>query len=886
MSRIMLIDASHVEQTRVVVTDKSRVVEFDIEALNKKQTIGNIYLAKVTRVEPSLQAAFIEYGEGRQGFLPFSEIHPDYYQIPVEDRKRLLEEEEERYRAENEARESQYSSEGSSRGSDEEDSIAFVEEEELAKQALLQETLDDRDGLHHVDDALVESVAERATDKKIPDEESFDEEIDDLAESAPLLSDESDDNSDVIEATPPRKTRNMSSSDKPRSYVPYQKRYKIQEVIKKRQILLVQVVKGERGNKGASLTTYLSLAGRYCVLMPNTAHGGGISRKISNAKERQYLKEVVGELEIIKGMGLIVRTAGASRTKIEIKRDYEYLLKMWNIIRDVTMNSVAPSLIYEEGNLIKRTIRDTYSREISKIFVQGRAAYEQARDFMKLLMPSQSRILYHYNEAMPLFSKHQVEKQLEELTDNVVQLRSGGYLVINQTEALVAIDVNSGKSTNEFSVEDTALKTNLEASEEIARQLRMRDLAGLVVIDFIDMEDYRNIRSVERRMKEVIKEDRARIQMARISTFGLMEMTRQRLRPTMQDNLSNHCPHCKGTGHIVSHETGAIRVLRRIFEQVVLHKPSSLNAKIDISLANFILNKKRDMILDFERKHDVAIFIEGVYGMPMSDCDISTIARSNSDYNIHAKAGVVLDDALDDSHKPEYNESVDDEEQDSQKRPRRGKKRQERSHRQEVTPSVIQSDTQESGEEENVFFLNKRNKKPHNRREKNGRFNKRLSRYARYTPEPELFTTEGGTEVFIENPVSVLQVSETPNYENNNDSVQKDFVEHSQVISQEKADNEPIIEPITEESVVTKKPNKRGEKRGAKVASKPKESQDELLDNEPVQVNELEEVATLEDTQSQAQDEILELPEVKEVEYVEETPKPARKGWWKDRFRL
>ncbi|HHN72974.1 MAG TPA: ribonuclease E/G, partial [Thermopetrobacter sp.] len=455
----MLIDASHPEETRVVVVKDDKIEEFDYESAARKQLKGNIYLAKVTRVEPSLQAAFVDYGGNRHGFLAFSEIHPDYYQIPVADREALLREEKD----EN------------------------AEEEDNGGEA---------------------PVAE----------ENGEETVDAVGAE------------DAMEEVPQRRPRKR------------QRQYKIQEVIKRRQVMLVQVVKEERGNKGAALTTYLSLAGRYCVLMPNTARGGGISRKITDPKDRKRLKKIAQEIAVPEGMGLIIRTAGAQRTKAEIKRDFDYLLRLWENIRELTLKSTAPALIYEEGNLIKRAIRDLYSKDVAEILVEGEGAYREARAFMKMMMPSHARNVKLYREPVPLFARHRVDQQLDSLFSPIAPLPSGGYLVINQTEALVSIDINSGKSTREHSIEDTALKTNLEAAEEIARQLRLRDLAGLIVIDFIDMEEKRNNRAVERRLKEALKSDRARIQVGRISHFGLLEMSRQRLRQGMLENATRPCP--------------------------------------------------------------------------------------------------------------------------------------------------------------------------------------------------------------------------------------------------------------------------------------------------------------------------------------------------------
>ncbi len=507
MASKMLIDAAHSEETRVVVVRGKRIEEFDYESAHRKQLKGNIYLAKVTRVEPSLQAAFVDYGGNRHGFLAFSEIHPDYYQIPIADRQALLEEEEEDVRR------------------SEED---FDASAEAAGQASPQDDENDTAG---------EPIA-----------------ADDISKAAVALDDEgagTDDENDVDDDQPTEKVDSVGAEDALEEVPQRQRRqrrnYKIQEVIKRRQVILVQVVKEERGNKGAALTTYLSLAGRYCVLMPNTARGGGISRKITDASDRRRLKEVARAAKVPTGMGLIVRTAGAQRTKAEIKRDFDYLMRLWGNVRDLTLESTAPVLVYEEGSLIKRSIRDLYTKDVEEVLVEGEAAVKEAKGFMKMLMPSHARHVKAYKDTQPLFSRFQIESQLDGLFSSTVTLQSGGYMVVNQTEALVAIDINSGKATREHNIEDTALKTNQEAAQEIARQLRLRDLAGLIVIDFIDMEEKRNNRSVERKLKDALKNDRARIQVGRISHFGLLEMSRQRLRQGRRDlgagrGRGNRCP--------------------------------------------------------------------------------------------------------------------------------------------------------------------------------------------------------------------------------------------------------------------------------------------------------------------------------------------------------
>ena len=722
MSRMMLIDATHPEQTRVVVTDKNRVVEFDVEANSKKQTVGNIYLAKITRVEPSLQAAFVEYGAGKQGFLPFGEIHPDYYQIPVEDRQRILEEE--------------------ARALEEQE--RFDTEREVA---------------------LIAS--QEAKHSAIGYEDNSEDNVSDTIVSNHYTEDDSLVEQDEIEVGVGETTKLKSY------YYQKQKRYKIQEVIKKRQILLIQVVKGERGTKGASLTTYLSLAGRYCVLMPNTARGGGISRKITQAKDRQELKKIAQSLDVPKGMGLIIRTAGANRTKIELKRDFEYLMRLWDSVRDLTLESIAPSMVYEEGNLVKRAIRDIYSKDIPKILVQGDAAYREAKEFMKMLMPSHARCVQHYKEALPLFSSYNVEKQLDELSEPIVQLKSGGYLVINQTEALVAIDINSGRSTNEFSVEDTALKTNLEAADEIARQLRLRDLAGLIVIDFIDMEDGRNVRSVERRIKDVLKLDKARIQVARISNFGLMEMTRQRLRPAMQEILSNICPHCKGAGYVVSLETAILRVMRRILEEVIIQNPATITAKTSFEIANFLLNKKRAVFFEMETTYNVQIIIEGSTVFSGNHFDIHCEARVDTEGNIvkakpysppvpvyDMELDIDIDDIIEegditdseDNAKSHINEETPH---------RKHRKRRFGLYNEDITvknEDVVKS-ASDYNEEKQASDRHGRGKRRgrDNISEKMQRGQRRGRGFRHYLVTPDIYTTDSGVEVLIENPVSVLE---------------------------------------------------------------------------------------------------------------------------------
>src|SRR5216110_3388632 len=545
MTMRMLIDARHQEETRVAVVKGNRIEEFDFESAEHKQLKGNIYLAKVTRVEPSLQAAFVDYGGNRHGFLAFSEIHPDYYQIPKADRDALLREEaehaaeEERIRAEMDARETGY------------DDGDYADE--------------DHDG----DETDDEGEAGTGSNRSPVDESAADE----------LR----------------KKRQNL------------RRRYKIQDVIQRRQVLLVQVVKEERGNKGAALTTYLSLAGRYCVLMPNTSHGGGISRKISNGADRKRLKSIMSDLQLPSTMGLIVRTAGLSRTKVEIKRDFDYLARLWDEIRERTLGSSAPALIYRDSDLIKRAIRDLYHREIDEVIVEGEEGYKAAKGFMKLLMPSHVRRVKLHAETTPLFQRYGAEDQLSAMYQPIVQLKSGGYLVINPTEALVSIDINSGRATREHNIEQTAYATNLEAAAEIGRQLRLRDMAGLVVIDFIDMEQNGHVRKVEKAMKDALKSDRARIQVGRISSFGLMEMSRQRLRTGVLEASTKACPHCEGTGLMRTASSAGLSALRIIEDEAARGRGDRIMLRAGREAAIYLLNKKRSELAEIEARYGVTV---------------------------------------------------------------------------------------------------------------------------------------------------------------------------------------------------------------------------------------------------------------------------------------
>ncbi|MCM2399955.1 Rne/Rng family ribonuclease [Rhizobium sp. S153] len=644
MADKMLIDASHEEETRVVVVRGNRIEEFDFESQHKKQIRGNIYLAKVTRVEPSLQAAFVDYGGNRHGFLAFAEIHPDYYQIPLADRQALLHAEAEEHRKENDVEGDEPLSapvDLSTRDQPDtgivsimetieavEDEAPEAKTEEVAAEVVTEaaeeapepkakpkrtrkprakktvepeaqaaEAASEDEGGSDTMAAMVDmdEISEDADGRRGRDDDFEDDDDDHVEEKEEI---ESVGAEDAMEEVPDRIVR------KPR------KQYRIQEVIKRRQILLVQVAKEERGNKGAALTTYLSLAGRYSVLMPNTARGGGISRKITNPQDRKRLKEIARGLEVPQGMGVILRTAGANRTKVEIKRDFEYLMRLWENVRTLTLNSTAPCLVYEEGSLIKRSIRDLYNKDISEVIVAGEEGYREAKDFMKMLMPSHAKVVQPYRDLHPIFSRSGIEAQLDRMLQPQVTLKSGGYIIINQTEALVAIDVNSGRSTREYSIEDTALQTNLEAAEEVARQLRLRDLAGLIVIDFIDMEEKRNNRAVEKKLKDCLKNDRARIQVGRISHFGLLEMSRQRIRASVLESTTQLCPHCGGTGLIRSQSSVALHVLRGIEEFLLKSTLHDITVRTTPETALYLLNQKRGTIVDYERRFGVTITID------------------------------------------------------------------------------------------------------------------------------------------------------------------------------------------------------------------------------------------------------------------------------------
>ena len=592
MSKLLLIDAVHPEETRVALVSNGSVDDFDFEAAGKRQLRGNIYLAKVTRVEPSLQAAFVEYGGNRQGFLAFSEIHPDYYQLPQEDREALLREEAELAAAEAEDDEVDDPSEI---GPDDEE-IDVPDEDEAEAEAETEADTDAEDE----PDTDVEDEASAETETEDTDATAED---DDASEDEDTASDK-----DAKSKRGGRSKSAAASKSRRRRSHP-SRRYKIQEVIRRRQVMLIQVVKEERGNKGAALTTYLSLAGRYCVLMPNTPRGGGISRKIANSSDRKRLKTITNDLSVPDGMGLIVRTAGAKRSRSDIKRDFNYLQKLWDTIREKTLNSMAPTLVNEEGGLVHRAMRDLYDKDVEEVLIQGPDAYREAKDLARMLMPSQAKKVKQWKSPAPLFVSKRVEEQLDSIFSPVVKLKSGGYLVINQTEALVAIDVNSGKSTRGRNIEQTATQTNLEAAEEACRQMRLRDLAGLIVIDFIDMDESKNNRAVEKKMRGALSLDRARVQNARISQFGLMEISRQRRRTGVYESSSTTCTSCDGTGRQRSIESAALQLLRAIEARAATGKLLSLSVEAPADVALYLFNQKRDAFNAIEEEAGMAISI-------------------------------------------------------------------------------------------------------------------------------------------------------------------------------------------------------------------------------------------------------------------------------------
>ena len=863
MPKKMLIDATHAEETRVVVVEGNKVDEFDFESLNKRQLSGNIYLAKVTRVEPSLQAAFVDYGGNRHGFLSFAEIHPDYYQIPVADREALIAEEEAYAKSLEE--EASIAQQKKSRVRKRKTKV--IAEEANNDEILTSKIIDNSNTNTSIEEQTAETSAEINSDltedideSNINNDKSLDihtdedieantdEDIEANTEDARAEDDIIDDgiesvaNEDIEEEVRPRKPR-------PR-------RYKIQEVIKVRQILLIQVVKEERGNKGAALTTYLSLAGRYCVLMPNTARGGGISRKITNVQDRKKIKEITSELDVPKGAGLIVRTAGAKRNRDDILRDYEYLMRQWTQIRDVTLESIAPTQIYAEGDIIKRSIRDLYNNDIDEIIVDGERGFEAAKAYMTMLMPSHVKRVKQYKNKMPLYARYQVESYLGGMFNPTVQLKSGGYIVIGVTEALVAVDVNSGKATKESSIEKTALKTNLEAADEVARQLRLRDLAGLIVIDFIDMEERRNNISVEKRMKDKLKSDRARIQVGRISGFGLMEMSRQRLRPGMLEATTKECPHCLGTGLVRSDDSQALSILREIEEEAIRKRTKEIHATVPVGISNYLLNHKRENIALIESQYGISIIIEASSTMIGTEYELEkrkTSSRIIADVfdmptalEMETAANIeVVKNSEDDSS---LNNPEEDDKPKKRRRRRRRKPRNDETLQDKTvdTETNIQTDdtksiqennkdTVQNTEELNQPVVTKSKRKP------------RIKKSTEVEITPEDITTEDNI---------VMEVKPTKRKRRTKAQIEADKLQEDK----SKIDTSNAKE---DETIIEEKP-KRARVKTKKIAKDVKPTTIEKTDNKDKKLSKIKKVE-----------------ENTTLDIKEEPPtKPKRKGWW------
>ena len=851
----MLIDATHAEETRVVVVEGNKVDEFDFESLNKRQLSGNIYLAKVTRVEPSLQAAFVDYGGNRHGFLSFAEIHPDYYQIPVADREALIAEEEAYAKSLEE--EASIAQQKKSRVRKRKTKV--IAEEANNDEILTSKIIDNSNTNTSIEEQTAETSAEINSDltehideSNINNDKSLDihtnEDTEANTEDAIAEDDIIDDgiesvaNEDIEEEVRPRKPR-------PR-------RYKIQEVIKVRQILLIQVVKEERGNKGAALTTYLSLAGRYCVLMPNTARGGGISRKITNVQDRKKIKEITSELDVPKGAGLIVRTAGAKRNRDDILRDYEYLMRQWTQIRDVTLESIAPTQIYAEGDIIKRSIRDLYNNDIDEIIVDGERGFEAAKAYMTMLMPSHVKRVKQYKNKMPLYARYQVESYLGGMFNPTVQLKSGGYIVIGVTEALVAVDVNSGKATKESSIEKTALKTNLEAADEVARQLRLRDLAGLIVIDFIDMEERRNNISVEKRMKDKLKSDRARIQVGRISGFGLMEMSRQRLRPGMLEATTKECPHCLGTGLVRSDDSQALSILREIEEEAIRKRTKEIHATVPVGISNYLLNHKRENIALIESQYGISIIIEASSTMIGTEYELEkrkTSSRIIADVfdmptalEMETAANIeVVKNSEDDSS---LNNPEEDDKPKKRRRRRRRKPRNDETLQDKTvdTETNIQTDdtksiqennedTVQNTEELNQPVVTKSKRKP------------RIKKSTEVEITPEDITTEDNI---------VMEVKPTKRKRRTKAQIEADKLQEDK----SKIDTSNAKE---DETIIEEKP-KRARVKTKKIAKDVKPTTVEKTDNKDKKLSKIKKVE-----------------ENTTLDIKEEPPtKPKRKGWW------
>lgn len=849
MATRMLIDGRHQEETRVAVVKNNRIEEFDFESAEHRQIKGNIYLAKVTRVEPSLQAAFVDFGGNRHGFLAFSEIHPDYYQIPREDREKLLAEEAEA--AEEEARLRAEEEESGEIPGEEYDAI-----EEDSGDALAEDLAED--GVEEIDTTEKDEISiieEGVLDNETNDEILVADETDDLDPDA--------EKSEELTTRRRRRRQGRKGNTSRAKEVDevrakrqaLRRRYKIQDVIQRRQVLLVQVVKEERGNKGAALTTYLSLAGRYTVLMPNSSHGGGISRKINSATDRKRLKQIVADLTLPKTMGLIVRTAGLSRTKTEIKRDFDYLARLWDEIRQKTLSSSAPSLIHSDSDLIKRAIRDIYNRDILEVIVEGDQSYKLAKQFMKLLMPSHARRVKIYSDPVPLFQRYGTEDQLRAMYDPVAQLKSGGYLVINPTEALVSIDINSGRSTKQHGIEQTAVATNIEAAREIARQLRLRDMAGLVVIDFIDMEYNSNIRKVEKAMKEALKNDRARIQVGRISSFGLMEMSRQRLRTGVLEATTRECPHCDGSGLVRTASSAGLSALRLIEDEAAKGKGTIIRLAASTEAAVYLLNSKRNELIEIEKRYSVTIQVS-----PEGEDEGAKMVVTSSGPRPTSQPTFkpIIDDETDES--TFHNEADEDDEDTPNKKRRRrrrgGRGRNKKRHEadNDEAPEQVESNDNQASVTEASQTKNEQDAE-------SDRKPKRRAKVAK----PKAVQNGGGKE---KEEILEKQSSETEPME-----------------QQQQTDAE-----IKKKSVRKKATRKKSDQTASidldsELAEKPKRKK--ASPKKKVQVSEGEPKESSEPTKrkrSATKAKILDEPAVPATKGTKETGNTAKKGWWQKTF--
>ena len=892
MATRMLIDARHTEETRVAVLKGNRIEEFDFESAEHKQIKGNIYLAKVTRVEPSLQAAFVDFGGNRHGFLAFSEIHPDYYQIPQEDREQLLAEEAEAAAEEARLRDEE-EDEGVSPGEeyDAEDESAEQLVEEIAEDGLEEVDTSDKEKVATIEDGASDDDDEDE-DEDSDDEESGEDDADEDGEADEEDPEASEDGeaSDDPEDKPRRSRRGRGRRrqgkggkggrgrsrakevDEVRAKrMALRRRYKIQDVIQRRQVLLVQVVKEERGNKGAALTTYLSLAGRYTVLMPNSSHGGGISRKISSTSDRKRLKQVVSDLSLPKTMGLIVRTAGLSRTKTEIKRDFDYLARLWDTIRKTTLGSTAPSLIHSDSDLIKRAIRDIYNREIEEVVVEGEEGYKSAKAFMKMLMPSHARRVKAYSDPVPLFQRYGAEDQLRAMYDLMVQLKSGGYLIINPTEALVSIDINSGRSTKEHGIEQTALHTNLEAAREIARQLRLRDMAGLVVIDFIDMEYNSNTRKVEKAMKEALKNDRARIQVGRISSFGLMEMSRQRLRTGVLEATTRPCPHCDGTGLVRTASSAGLSALRLIEDEAAKGKGTVIRLGASTEAAVYLLNEKRGDLVEIEQRYGVTVEV-----VPEGEDEGAKMAVGSSGPRpTEAPKFEPIIDEDDDEDLPEedFAEEDEDERPKKKRRRRRGgrgrnKKRHEDGAEGSGEASDESSDEEGSSDESSSDDGETSEDKPKRRRRRGGRGRRRKSGDEATAETSEDSVTDEAAEASEEG--AKVEEPEAPAEEAPAEKPKRKRAPRKKKVEETPAEEAPAeAEAPAEEAPAEEAPAEKPKRKRAPRKKKVEAEADEVATKDPPDPEAAPETA----------------PEAENAEdAAPEDTGPKKRGWWQRTF--